>query len=360
MNSLSINLLEKLTVVIISKDRTKELEIVIDYWLNTPCKLVVIHDSKEQLNSSYFNKNFIYIRSHEQYLIRLSLAENFITTPYSVICNDDEIFLIDPLLKFINCLDTDETIEAIGGQVIAYSWSGNKLLADFVYPYLNSYSNQDISPTNRIRNTFETKNVVDITLIYRSDKFKQIISCCKNFSEFTVPVMGEMMFALFSSCFCRSKRFNDIYWMRNWFTPYHNSKKWDRGLTWNDWCRDSKFILEVEKWTIKLELVLSSKTSIPSLQRKEIIIGLLDWRSNGSVKVSRKKSIVCERIKIVLKRVIPGSLIWALKNLFPLTQKHVMSDFKTILKQQNSAHRISLNDIDRFKRFVKRQKLLYK
>ena len=360
MNLLDINLLEKLTVVIISKDRIKELEIVIDYWLNTPCKLVVIHDSKEHLDSSHFNKNFLYIRSHEHYLIRLSLAENFITTPYSVICNDDEIFLIDPLLKFINYLDSDKTIEAIGGQVMAYSWGGNKLLAEFVYPYLNSHSNDDKSPSNRIRNTFETKNVMDITLIYRSEKFKKIIACCKNFSEFTVPVMGEMMFALFSSYFCRSKRFEDIYWMRNWFTPFHNSEKWDRRLTWNDWCHDSRFKQEVEKWNFKLELVLSNKTSLSNMQRKEVIKFLLDWRPKGSDKLAKKKSIVCEPIRNVLKLVLPGSLIWTLKKLFPLTRNHVMSDFKTVMKQQNSAYKISLNDVDRFKLFVKRQKLVKK
>ena len=105
MNSLSGNLLEKLTVVIISKDRINELENAINYWFKTPCKLVVIHDSKKPLNSSYTNKNFVYIRSEEPYLSRLAIAENFITTPYSVICNDDEIFLVSPLLKFITFLD---------------------------------------------------------------------------------------------------------------------------------------------------------------------------------------------------------------------------------------------------------------
>jgi glycosyltransferase domain-containing protein len=360
MNLPSENLLEKLTVVIISKDRINELENVVNYWLNTSCKLVVIHDSKEPLNSSHANKNYVYIRSEEPYLNRLAIAENFIATPYSVICNDDEIFLVDPLLKFVNFLDSDKNIEAVGGQVIAYSWAGNRLLASKVYPYLQNYLNKDKSSISRIRNTFETKNVMDITLIYRSKEFKQIINCCNNFSGFTVPVMGEMMFAFFSSYYCRSARLNDIYWMRNWFTPFHNYENWDRGLTWSDWCSDPKFQGEVQKWIIDFELLLSNKTNISDTESKEIIEYLLEWRSQGRAKILLKKRSVRIIITKALRKIIPGSFIWKLKRLFPFTRKHVMPEFKTILKQQKSAYSISKDDIERFNLFAKTQKNLYK
>jgi glycosyltransferase domain-containing protein len=360
MNTPSENLLEKLTVVIISKDRKNELENVVNYWLKTSCKLVVIHDSKEPLNSSHTDKNFVYIPSEEPYLNRLAIAENFITTPYSVICNDDEIFLVDPLLKFIYFLDSDKNIEAVGGQVVAYSWAGNKLLASNIYPYLQNYLNKNKSSISRIRNTFETKNVMDITLIYRSNEFKQIINCCKNFSGFTVPVMGEMMFAFFSSYYCRSARLIDIYWMRNWFTPFHNYENWNRGLTWSDWCNDPKFQGEVRKWIIDFELLLSNITSISDTESKEIIEYLLDWKSNGRAKVSLKKRTVRDRITNALKKLIPGSFIWRLKRLFPFTRKHVMPDFRTILKQQNSAYSISTDDIERFILFATQQKSFYR
>jgi hypothetical protein len=291
---------------------------------------------------------------------RIATAENFITTPYSVICNDDEIFLVDPLLKFINFLDLDKNIEAVGGQVIAYSWAGDKLLASNVYPYLQNYLNKNKSSISRIKNTFEIKNVMDITLIYRSDEFKQIINCCKNFSGFTVPVMGEMMFAFFSSYYCRSVRLIDVYWMRNWFTPFHNYENWDRGLTWSDWCRDPKFQGEVRKWIIDFELLLSNKTSISDIESKEIVEYLLNWKSNGRSKVLLKKRTALNRILKALKKLIPGSLIWKLKRLFPFTRKHVMPDFKTILKQQKSAYSISKDDVERFKLFATRQKSLYK
>jgi glycosyltransferase domain-containing protein len=360
MNLLSESLLKKLTVVIISKDRINELENVISYWLKTSCKLVVIHDSKEPLNSSYTNKNFVYIRSEEPYLNRLAIAENFIATPYSVICNDDEIFLVDPLLKFVNFLDSNKDIEAVGGQVIAYSWAGNKLLASNVYPYLQNFLNKNKSSISRIRNTFETKNVMDITLIYRSDEFKQIINCCKNFPGFTVPVMGEMMFAFFSSYYCRSVRLVDVYWMRNWFTPMHNYDNWDRGLTWNDWCRDPKFQGEVRKWIIDFELLLSNKTSISHIESKEIVEYLLNWKSNSGAKVSVKRRTVHTRILNALKKFIPGLLIWKLKRLLPFTRKYVMPDLKTILEQQKSAYSISMDDVERFKLFAIQQKSLYK
>lgn len=356
----SENLLEKLTVVIISKDRINELEHVVHYWLKTSCKLVVIHNSSKSLNSSHTNKNFVYIRSDEPYLTRLAIAENFIETPYSVICNDDEIFLIDPLLKFVNFLDSDKNIEAVGGQVIAYSWAGNKLLASKIYPHLQNYFNKDNSSISRIKNTFETKNVMDITLIYRSKEFKQIINCCKNFSGFTVPVMGEMMFAFFSSYYCRSARLNDIYWMRNWFTPFHNYENWDRGLTWSDWCSDPKFQGEVQNWIIDFKLLLSNKTTISDIESKEIIDYLLEWRSNGRAKKSLKKSSLRIMITKALKKLIPGSFIWKLKRLFPLTRKYIMPEFKTISKQQKSAYSISKDDIERFNFFVTLQKNLYK
>ena len=254
--------LKKLTIVILSKDREKELSQVINYWSRTPCFIVIVHDTKNPLHSSTLGSNITYINSQDHILGRLALASNYISTPYAAICNDDEIFLIDPLIKFISYLELEKNIEAVGGQVFAYDWVGNRLLGNNIYSFLKNYSNTDEIAVNRIRTTLEIQNVMDLTLIYRSDQFKNIVDCCKNFSKFTTPFMYETMFALFSSYYCRSIRLKDIYWMRNWYTPFQHFDTWNRKLTWGEWCKDQVFEIERNKLRLLNELITLLKTTV--------------------------------------------------------------------------------------------------
>ena len=352
--------LEKLTVVILSKNRNEELSQIIDYWSKTPSTIVIIHDTQVPLNSDNFSSNIFYINSKSHILDRLELALSYILTPYAVICNDDEIFLINPLIKFINFLETEKDIEAVGGQVLAYNWSDNQLLACKIYPFLENFSNIDRIPFNRIRNTFDIKNLMDLTLVYRSEQFRNIVSCTKNFSKFTTPVMYETMFAFFSSYYCRTIRMKDTYWMRNWFTPFQNFDTWNRKLTWSEWCSDRRYEIERNEWRKEFILLLTNKTDFSDSQREFLVQYLLQWQGIGTNKSDSKKSNIWFSFKSLIKLVIPNSLIRKVKKLMPFMRRNMMQDFDSLIHAQNNYGQISSIDLENFKDFVNQQKILLK
>jgi hypothetical protein len=352
--------LKKLTIVILSKNRERELNQVINYWSRTPCFIVIVHDTKNPLNSSTLGPNITYINSQDHILDRLGLASNYIFTPYAAICNDDEIYLIDPLIRFISYLEVEKNIEAVGGQVFAYDWAGNRLLGNNIYSFLKNFSNKNEIAVDRIRTTLEIQNVMDLTLIYRSEQFKNIIDCCKHFSKFTTPFMYETMFAFFSSYYCRSIRFNDIYWMRNWFTPFQQLDKWDRKLNWSNWCSDPKFEIERSEWSKEFTELLHNKTNLSDSNIKLFIQFLFQWKATDTNKNFLKKKINWKTLKKLIKLVLPNSLIRTVKRNLIFADTKMMPDFDSLISIQNNYAQISWIDLKNFKDFVYQQKLLYK
>jgi hypothetical protein len=352
--------LKKLTVVILSKDRNDKLSQIINYWSKTPATIVIIHDAQVPLNSNSFSSNIFYVNSKEHIINRLNQALSYIFTPYTVISNDDEIILINPLIKFISYLEREKNIEAVGGQVLAYNWAGNQLLASKIYPFLSNFSNTDQIPINRIMATFNIKNVMDLTLVYRSEQFIDIVNCTRNFSKFTTPFMYETMFAFFSSYYCRSIRTKDIYWMRNWFTPYQHFGNWDRKLTWKEWCSDQRYEKEKAEWRNEFILLLKNNTDFSDSQSESLVEYLLQWEAIGTNISDSKKSIIWFNFKNLIKLIIPDSLIWKIKKFIPFMRKNTMQDFDSLINLQNNYDQISRIDLENFIDFVNQQKILLK
>ena len=362
LNSKSVRYrdLQKLTLVILSKDREAELNQTLNYWSKTPVSIVIIHDTQNPLKSNALNTNVVYINSKEHILDRLLLSLSYILTPYAMIANDDEIFLYDPLVKFINFLDDESNFEAVGGPVISYTWFGNKLLSNQIYPFLKNFSNSEKLPINRIRTTFETKNVMDLTLMYRSEQFKCIVKCCSYFSKYSTPVMYETMFAFFSSYFCRSFRMDDIYWMRNWFTPFQQLEKWDRKLTWNAWCTDPKFQVEVADWENVFAAVVKNELNFSNLEIESFIKYLINWAAIGNNKKFSRNEVKWAFLKNYIRPFLPDFLVWKLKRIFPFFRRKIMPDLGSLVNAKNSYLNISPSDLENFKYFAIEQKMLLK
>lgn len=359
MNLLEGNLLEKLTILILSKNREKELGQVTDFWLNTPCSVVIVHDSPNPLKLNTLNPKLKYLNSSLPILLRLALASKQITTPYTIICNDDEILLIDSLKKFINIMEHDTQIDAIGGQAISYNWAGKHLLGNRIYPHLLNFSNMNEIPINRIKATFEINNTLDVYLLFRSDQFKKIVKCCEQFHGFKTPEMYETMWAVFSSYFCRTLRMNDIYWMRNWFTPFHHSDSFDRNLGWGEWCRDPRFRSEVSKWITTFKMVLFNETNLSEMQIESLAEMLLQYNQKEACTELPQKSIIKSSFKIFLKKIIPNYLIWNIQTKLPFMRSKLMPNFDSVIYSQYSHAQISDQDVKLFKYFAKQQKKLY-
>ena len=359
MNDQEQDNLKKISIIILCKDRHKELKQVIDFWSNYQCKTIILHDTDNPLSFSHYDSNLTYINSQESILSRLKESTKYISTPYTIIGNDDEIYLIKPLIKLIDFLDCNPNFEAVGGQVIAYDWSGKTLLGCRVYPFLWNYSNKNDYPFNRIYKTLNYKNGMDLTLVYRSEEFKKIVNCVSYFSNYSTPIMYEMMFAFYSSLYCRSKRLDSVYWMRNWYTPFHNNSSWNRNLTWQKWMQNPKFAEEVKDWTNKFRNLTTSVTNLNDKQIETLIDSLLNWEDIGSATKFPFTFLNLKPLKKLVKLLIPSYLIRRLKMSIPLMRKKIMPTFESIINSSENLSKIQDEDLVVFRNFVEEQKHLY-
>lgn len=359
MNDQRHNNLDKISIVILCKDRHKELKQVIDFWSRYQCSTIVLHDTDNPLTFSHYNSNITYINSQEPIVLRLKESTKYISTPYTIIGNDDEIYLIKSVIQLIDFLDYNPNFEAVGGQVIAYNWSGKTLLGCRIYPFLFNYSNNNDDPFNRIYKTLNYKNGMDLTLVYRSDEFKKIVNCVSYFSNYSTPLMYEMMFAFYSSFYCRSIRLNPVYWMRNWYTPFHNNSSWDRNLTWQKWMENPKYVEEVKDWTDKFRNLTTSVTNLNDKQIETLIDNLLNWKDMGNATKFSFMFLNLTPLKKFIKSLIPSYLIRRLKMSIPFTRKKIMPTFESIIEPSENLSKIHDDDLVIFRKFVEDQKSLY-
>ena len=172
--------------------------------------------------------------------------------------------------------------------------------------------------------------------------------------------MYEMMFAFFSSYYCRSIRMDDFYWMRNWFTPFQHFDNWDRKLIWSEWCSYQSYKIERTEWKKEFISLLKTKTDFSDSQSESLFEYLLQWKAIGANKSDSKKSIIWVNFKNLVKLMIPDSITWKVKKFVHFMRKKVMPDFDSLINIQNNYDQISCIDLENFKDFANQQKILLK
>jgi len=148
--------------------------------------------------------------------------------------------------------------------------------------------------------------------------------------------------------------------MRNWFTPFHENKDWDRNLTWKNWCTVEKFQNEVLNWEKSMAAVLRKKTDFTDFEIGNLISLLLNWEAIGERTQHSKFLSLRIRFKNTLKLVIPPYLVWKLKSMIPALNRKIMSDFDVLGSTLISDDQLSLFDLEKFKNFAQKQKTLLK
>ncbi len=353
-------LLAKLSIIILSKDRNAELSQTISYWAATPISVIVVHDSKSPIEISTSWKNVNYLKSSDDILMRLALAYEHVNTPYVMIGNDDEIFLPVAISHILTLLESDPAFESAAGQTVAYSWAGNRLLGASIYNHLLNYRNVDISPFRRTVKTLDSRNLMDLTAIYRRSEFGAIVTNCRDFSGFSTPYMYEMMFAVFSSCFCRTTRVSNIYWVRNWHTPFQDdSFGWDRRTTWGSWWESKELKDEHARWESLFRAKLVSLNRLNAEELEEIVLQLKTF--NPTVRVTRPSRVfaISKVLLNTIRKTEFGKFAsWKIQSLIPWRKRHVMLDFNSLILSEEFNLEIDISDLMKVYSYVTMQKKL--
>ena len=81
-------------------------------------KVIVLHRTIAPLNILDVPNNTNYINCDLNYAQRADLALKLIKTEFSIICSDDEVYLLSALNNMVNIISKDVKLKSIGGQCI--------------------------------------------------------------------------------------------------------------------------------------------------------------------------------------------------------------------------------------------------
>jgi len=357
------DLLSQVTIIILSKDRASDLEVVIDFWEQFSCPVIVLHETVSPLLRAKEVGNITYISCQESLFKRLELIKSLVKTPYSMLANDDEIYLPNGLRNIIKCLDDNPKIDSAGGQVCAYTWAGKKLLGHYIYKYLLNHSTLDLDCYLRIKSNFQIPNFMDLLSVYRTPKFLKIISHCSKFDGFTTPYMFEVMFTFFSSIYCQSIRVSDLYWVRNWHNNFHSSTDfWNRNVKWSNWYTENTYSLERKNWRDKLALELEQNLNVENSSKYfsdfSSILTLFNFLVVDLKENEGKIFKFRTTLKCLIRILLPSKYLrWNMQNYLPWRRSHVMKSFdKNLLEMVKLGVGVDLQDLQIFYEFSSKQR----
>jgi glycosyltransferase domain-containing protein len=318
----SNNLLGKITIIIFARERHQKLKKVLEYWGNSPVKVIVLHRTIAPLKISEVPNNANYVNCDFNYAKRADLALNLIKTEFSIICSDDEVYLLSALNVMVNIIAKDIKLKSIGGQCIAVSNYGNKVAATKAYIELVNYSIESDDPTKRLEmHLLQNLRKTAVGGMYRLMRSDDMVCLLRIFSKTTginspyiFEATGEIYTALIGNC----TYLKNVYWIRNWESEIISTPDWDRNNDFSDWWFNSDNSNMREMW---VETILQEvKIDINVLKLNFI---LNQYFSNQKLikrkKYKRKKykNINLHNIKYFLRSIFPFiKQITVLESLF--------------------------------------------
>lgn len=256
------SLLEQVTIVILSRDRHKNLISTINYFNRLNVKLVVLHKTDIPLGEDKIPNNVFYEPSQSSFIERCGRAVDLIATPFAILSADDERYLPSGLEKLVKILINNKTIASVGGQAISISHYGKYLTAWPLYSYLNNYVNEGTDIQQRVRYHYSnSKNNIPFSAMYRmyrKEDFRMLLRLLGQNENITTPYITEVTAELFSLWLGNITYCNEMVWLRNWLVPSINLPDWQRSITFIDWWNDSRFQSEKSDWEKRLRIAFGS------------------------------------------------------------------------------------------------------
>jgi glycosyltransferase domain-containing protein len=335
----SNNLLDKVTIIIFARNRHQKLKKVLEYWGNTPVKVIVLHRTIAPLNILDVPNNTNYINCDLNYAQRADLALKLIKTEFSIICSDDEVYLLSALNNMVNIISKDVKLKSIGGQCIAVSNYGNKIAAAKAYIELMNYSIESDDTTKRLEiHLLQNLRKTAVGGMYRLMRSDDMVCLLRIFSTTTsinspyiFETTGEIYTALIGNC----TYLKNVYWIRNWDSEIISTLDWDRNNNFSDWWFDSANSNMREIWV--RNIVQEAKSDINILNLNII----LDQYFSNQKLIKRKKykrkkykSVDFQNVKYFLRKNFPFTKqIKVLESLFiDLNKEGQIFDEKEVIE----------------------------
>jgi glycosyltransferase domain-containing protein len=227
--------LSSITLVILSHNRQHCLKSTLNFYESTNLNILVLDNSPEPLSKNSVPKNCRYINVDAPFAKRSALAADLITTPYTIIGADDEIYIPPSLEKMKNFLDYNADYVAVGGYAMAVWEYGPTIAATWAYKKTYGYHNSSPEPLERIRyhtgggiNPYTSFFTCNLTRTWAAQE------CLSMYGR--APVLATDAISVITICGAGKSKYLDlVYWIRNWNQSPRSHSGWDRRISLHEW-----------------------------------------------------------------------------------------------------------------------------
>ena len=211
------------------------------YWSERPVKVIVLDGSDCKLRDQDIDSvgtNVTYIHRKLPYNERLLLVSDLITTPYAMLCCDDDYMLPSGIVDCIEFLNKTEDYTACNGRIIGFNTVNDGWLK--IWPekahHKNHLVNQD-SFFERIMYHFNNFNITTIYAVHRTDS---LIYCIKYASihGYNSPYVWETLFELLSTRYGKSTILPTVIRLSSQENQPVSNLDWNRKVSISDWYDD--------------------------------------------------------------------------------------------------------------------------
>ena len=210
--------LKKLTVLILTYNRQKEIKEKIKYLSKFKFNILIVDGSPKSISKSIF-RNFRSINYHhyptEDYHERIFYARKYIKTKYVKIESDNDYFPPSSMIKSVNILDSNRNISAVFGKCALYSIFQEKVYIKQLFINHQSIDHDDIY--ERCQKYMQYYSPALYHAVCRTKIFKKNINLwkkCKKIYKQNFHLFAEIALPLLCLINGKVKCINSITWIR--------------------------------------------------------------------------------------------------------------------------------------------------
>lgn len=227
MSSISLNYLEKLTVVFITKNRQRYLKNNLIRYKSSGASVIVLDGSERAFSDSVLcdpELKLVYIHSKSSLEERLSLAKKYIETDYIVLSGDDDFQVLSSLERSVQFLiENTEYLSCFGG-MIHYGKRNSGIYFRNSHEEIDRFRNLKFSNNKYVRsyqylNHYDSRYVYSVT---RSEVWKKVF--CNGLGQQELSRNYQELIIEFSLCLQGpSKVLPQVSVVRNSDEPAHRN-----------------------------------------------------------------------------------------------------------------------------------------
>jgi glycosyltransferase domain-containing protein len=212
----SVRTLQKITVVVLTFERSTWLKAVLNFWENKGVRVVVVDGSAEYAAGIVSGREewLTYVHAPVSVIERMAIAAELVTTEYVIRSPDDEFFCPSFLDKAVRFLDENLDYVSCQGITVSFTLGGSSPSWGLHYPELLESLGDHKSSSDRYLSEVKNYAVRNYYSVSRVTQWKQVSSFCQEL-DLDVANLSEYVVELSMSFWGKSKLIPMVGWYRN-------------------------------------------------------------------------------------------------------------------------------------------------